>query len=727
MSLRDALASAAHRPSAWLLALIAGGSVVMLWRMPVYFTDADTWIHLAHGRYIFEHGAIPSHTYFSFLTPAREMANYRWLFQALLYQVYVWWDYHGVVVLRSLAYLGAAGLVLACVFRREDDQAARLWKTFWVALVLLRLFTRYISIRPHMATYFFIPLFLYALEARPRWVIWLPLAAVVWCNLHGISYPVLLLICGAYLLDYFVSRRRATTSDPAGFRQVVVPLVLSMAAVYATPFSWDLFGVLFRPMSFLNHFVLEMLPRPLRELGNLSLDGFAWSYDTLFNLAGWMVLGSLISSWGRGRFRISHTLLAVAGAIVATRVERFSFEFLLLSLPLMRSNPMGSLFQGASAAPRRIRWTLAALVTGAVVSTAASDDFWGAGRPRAAYPLSTTRLPEGVVAFLEQAKAGGRILNWQNTGGYLRWKLAPRYQTFIEMDATFQDTDFYLSMALYSNPALLKPFLAQYDPSFITVSLDWPGFRGVVAEVPWYVPVFVDDAEVLYANARHYPELAAAHELKHLDPYALWKLPDAPLDNPDAVLPEIRRLLQVDPLGISANLVAGRHALTQGAYDRSLEHGRAIAARAPELPQGFVLMADAMRWLKQPRAALRLYAQGLRRNPSPEAKQASLLQIGLLHAELNEPRHAYRVIRQAVDVLAPSVDPDILFRFGIVAAKAGKRKEADAIFTCLTELRAVDPDSPWQQRVREARAELNLPVRNPEAGPHHEPQRLLRP
>ena len=71
---------------------------------PIVMTDTDLWYHLSGGRYFWQTGTIAHDAFFSYITPSKYWYNYYWLFQAVVYKIFEWTDYYGLIALRCLLY-----------------------------------------------------------------------------------------------------------------------------------------------------------------------------------------------------------------------------------------------------------------------------------------------------------------------------------------------------------------------------------------------------------------------------------------------------------------------------------------------------------------------------------------------------------------------------------------------------------------------------------------------
>src|SRR6185436_9594335 len=100
----------------------------------------------------------------------------------------------------------------ACLFgffwRASRANGSRPYHLFLLVLFLLVFLQRFGTVRPHLFSFLLVAGLLYILEHRPDRAWLLPPLGVLQCNLHGIEYPVLLLVLGAYLSEAVRDRVR---------------------------------------------------------------------------------------------------------------------------------------------------------------------------------------------------------------------------------------------------------------------------------------------------------------------------------------------------------------------------------------------------------------------------------------------------------------------------------------------------------------------------------------
>ncbi|OGX32760.1 MAG: hypothetical protein A3E56_01185 [Omnitrophica WOR_2 bacterium RIFCSPHIGHO2_12_FULL_64_13] len=314
---------------------------------------------------------------------------------------------------------------------------------------------------------------------------------------------------------------------------------------------------------------------------------------------------------------------------------------------------------------------------------------------RPAYPFSRQALPVGVATFLNQAGSGGALMNAPNSGGYLRWMLSPRYRIFMDMEQIFTDEDFYQATQAFVQAPMLRRIVSRYDPSFITAPMENQQFAGVIKEFPEYVPVFFDDAEILYASRLREPDLTARYALQEIDLLELAKhartiLGDESLS--PSVLQALERLIAIDPgCGLTRYLL-GLAAIQSSAYDQALSHAGVIVEQYPEWAQGHALRGRALRGLGRLDEASRAYRRALRLAPG---RSVLYKELGLVFRAQHQPARAYRMLKRGVDLFGSDTSLEDLYLLGSVAREAGKLADARAVFQFMLAERVSPGETTW--------------------------------
>ena len=678
----------------WYVSLLILVGFYRLLRWPIEPFDTDLWYHLNGGRYIFQNHSIPSTSFFSFISPPRIWTDYYWLFQALVYWIYSHFDYHGLIALRALLYLATVSLAWLFLLKDRSENAPRSYFVVLGSFSLAVLIQRYLFVRPHIFTYFLLALFIYIVESGSKWRMWLlPWIALLWSNLHGVTYPIILWISGSYLSEYFWRRWRGKPTGQGDEFFFLLPLVFSMLAIYMTPHGFHLMGIPFMPMDYVSQTVSELIIT-WDQMLSIEISHMVPSYDTLFNLLAVFACSAAAISLMNRNARLSHLLLCIGGGVLLARGSRFMPDFVLLALPVLKNNPLWRSDAFGDRSSRFLRlffFGLLAMMPILFLRARFSN------RPK--YPFSQRGLPCGIAAFLKRVDAGGSILNSPNDGGYLQWMLYPRYKIFTDMQTPFlfSDEDYYVGVNVFTDEKVLAGVLSKYKPDFISVPIQNNGpvtsFKYRMRKFPDYAAVFFDDAEVLYVHKRRHAGLFASYGLKDLDPFELVLYPETSIADKkkrERVSKYIPKLLEIYPNGLTANYLAAALHEKKGSFSEMSAHAEVIVANFPELPMGYVLKGDAFKGLKRFGQAVSSYERALERL-ADSGKMSIYREMGLAYLEQNDYGKAYKTFKKC---LYFSLGPEFLKNYDLLdlsAHLAGERREMQKTTTFLSDLRRTYP------------------------------------
>lgn len=485
-----AAASAARSPRRAWGALSAGNlTVFFLLLFPAMsglrgkLQDYDLWWHLAAGRWIVDHHAVPTTDVFSYTAVGRPWVAYSWLAEVLFHGLVSGFGLASLLWLQAIVAVATVGFVyLACRAAGAGRHAAV------VTSALSALGTSFAwGVRPVIFTLLGFAVLVGALQRRSeeRRLLWLaPLVVGLWANLH-------VLFVGGVALVAFAALCRTIEGRPS--RVLWLATLLSAAASLANPYGWHLFGEVwtmvrqplvapevgeFQSPDFRGEFALPFSAFLLPSIAVLALSR---ERLTLFELGTY--LGSLALGLAMQR---NMALFAVLGApVVARRLDPLLPPVLpdprdetrtavrLLNLALLA----GGLCYAASVAPRSNRWS----------------DVVEVGRfPRAAADFVATRYP------------GARLFNDFDWGGYLVYRLYPSIR--VSIDGRTQVYEPLLRD--YMRTWFLEPgwdrFLEACDPDVVVWPLDTPLARRLRRLPTWRV-VFEDGTAVVFRRVRALP------------------------------------------------------------------------------------------------------------------------------------------------------------------------------------------------------------------------------
>ncbi len=317
------------------------------------------------------------------------------------------------------------------------------------------------------------------------------------------------------------------------------------------------------------------------------------------------------------------------------------------------------------------------------------------------YPVSQKNLPSGNVAFLNYIDKGGTVLNFPNKGGYLLWKLYPKYKIFMDMEVPFlfTDEDFFIVDNAFNDAAVLDKVIAKYNPSFIMVPLNYPTFKRLIKSHSEYVVVFFDDEEVLYVNKTVYPDIAEKFALKKIDPFTLIGKNIALLNEKEseAFMSELFRINKIYPDNGLINQTIAMFLNKKGQYEQAIPYAETIIKNFPELPKGYRLKGDSLLGLKQYEQAVSYYELALKHSDT-EAKKSLYKKLWFCFSRLEQYNKAYKALKKAVDIYSPTTPFTDFYNLGLAALQNGKITEALTLFR-FAYIKTPSDDVEWKKKI----------------------------
>lgn len=385
----------------WLVG--AGVYVLLLTLGPKLLNDPDTYSHIAVGRWIIAHGAVPTTDPFSFSMQGAPWIAFEWLSEVIYAAIFALAGWPGVVALAAAAAALAVGLLTRFLLRELAPTPALLMVV--AAIVLL---APHMLARPHMLTLPVMMAWAAALvrgmdrrAPPPYWA--LPLL-VLWANLHG-SVVLALGLIGPAALEALLNEKRSEWP-----RVVLRWLPFSALAVVAcclTPYGPE---PLLMPLTTLG------LGEALRWIGEWRPQDFGHvgAFELLL-LAG-------IFALSRGMTLPVVRALVVIGLIHFALAQVRNADLLAMLAPLYLAAPLARQLgaQAEEDAAGSVRGINLAVLAAMIVAT-------GFALMREVRPSAQT-TPAAAVASAGLAKSGP-VLNDYSFGGYLIFAGVP---TFID-------------------------------------------------------------------------------------------------------------------------------------------------------------------------------------------------------------------------------------------------------------------------------------------------------
>lgn len=419
---------------AGLAAVVALGAIFLgtsLHRL----NHTDLWAHLSFGRWIVEHGELPSADPFRWDAAAQGFLNVPWLSQVLGYLWHQAFGLEGLVLAHAaLVALSAAGVMLAVRRRRVSTGWA---VTAGVAAMVLAL-PILGTIRPQLFGMVGLAVTLAAIARLPDRrdpLFWLPLVFILWANLHG-SFAIGLVALACFAVGGTWDARRSTAGPAAPWRDPAVrrawaALALALAASCINPLG------------------IKLLVGVAGFAGSSNLEGISeWRPMVLESLSGVLFFGSLLATGlllrsSPRRISACEILLVLAFGLASLVAIRMLLWWALTWPWVVAPHAAASwaryrgIRQGngerspADPAAAAKRTCVAAVVIGLTVwwSPATFGLITGRSRPEAS--VLSVGTPKGVADHIEKLGLSGRIFAPLDWADYLMWRADGRIEPLV--------------------------------------------------------------------------------------------------------------------------------------------------------------------------------------------------------------------------------------------------------------------------------------------------------
>lgn len=390
----------------------------------------DLWWHLASGRWILAHGAVPRTDPFTYTVTDHPWINLQWLGDVVTVTLYRWSGPDGLVLLKALVLAGIAALLFVTARRGGAGTAT---SGLVVTLGVLAGAER-TMVRPEIASYLLLAstlLLVGEIRAGRRGPdLALPLLTVLWANVHSLAFLAPLTMLWHALWWEAPPHLAGPAALDRSRRRLLLAGGVSAAVLLLNPYgpaAWTF------PLTLLEriradagafHRILEFAS-PLDEAGDRTLVAF-WI----------LTAGTLLSAGAPGVRARGRRLASVAPFLLLALLARRNLPlFVIAAVPVLARNVTEATSSGARWSGRSV---LAARALGGLVPAGlavailggASPVLLGLHRDRG-LGVSPGLFPDACVDALERRESAGALFNEMDFGGYLEWRL-PGRRTFID-------------------------------------------------------------------------------------------------------------------------------------------------------------------------------------------------------------------------------------------------------------------------------------------------------
>jgi hypothetical protein len=444
--------------------------ILLLTLGPRLLNDPDSYSHIAVGRWILAHVALPASDPFSFSMHGAPWIAFEWLSEVIYAAVYALAGWSGVVALASAMIALAVGLLTHFLIRKLSSTPALL-----IVICAVVLLAPHMLARPHVLMLPFMIVWAAALvrcmdqrAPPPYWA--LPLL-VLWANLHG-SVVLALGLIGPAVFEALLDETHSEW--PCVLMRWLPFTALAIAACCLTPYGS---GSLLMPLTTLGvghalNWIGEWRPQDFSHFG-------AFELVLLVGLFG----------LSRGVTLPAVRVLVVLGLLHLALAQVRNADLLAMLAPLYLAAPLARQFgAGSEYVTGSSRGVNLAIFAAMVVATALAQ----------VRDVSPARYntPEAAVANASLANAGP-VLNDYSFGGYLIFAGIP---TFVDGRGELYGGPFIERDNLDVSLADLNDFFKLLDQYKIEATLLQPNTPAVALldRLPDWQRIYSDDVAVVH-------------------------------------------------------------------------------------------------------------------------------------------------------------------------------------------------------------------------------------
>lgn len=373
--------------------------------------DGDTYSHIAIGKWILEHGVVPTQDAFSHTVRGTEWTAFEWLSQVALALIYQWVGWTGLVAVTALALALTVALMMRFLLKSLEPIYAILFVGAAISMT-----AAHVLARPHMLA---MPLLMVwtielvrAAEERRTPTLWLLPLMTLWANLHGgFTLGIALVVVFAFEAAWAAKREAGFAVTLRGW---IIFFALAIAFSLMTPHGfqayWVTWQVMFQDSYALSH-IGEWLPPNFHVMQPLEL---------------WL-LGALAVVLSQG-LRLPPVRLLLLLGLIHLSLKHMRYAELLGQLaPLFLATPLAQQWRQRRSDSRQLQkadrlFARLALpaghgATAIGVALLLAIPLWMA-QVRPIVPPATI-APVAAIGAAQKAGLNGPVLNAYEWGGYL--------------------------------------------------------------------------------------------------------------------------------------------------------------------------------------------------------------------------------------------------------------------------------------------------------------------
>jgi len=452
--------------------------------------DSDLGRHLTLGSYMLDERIIPTRDLFSHTRTGLSRPPYEWLSQILFTLAYRLMGLDGVILLTS--FIIATTFIL--VYKFADRRNKSPLNSLIFVLIAVGASSIHWLPRPHIFTFLLLAIWIEQLDKLANGVrvaiYKFPIIMLLWANLHG-GFIFGILVWIAYFAGWLWETWQGKSNRNLGKNLLVVG-VSSLFATIITPDLWHNWDAV------LNNRSAFILNRTVETMRPNLIDPSVLPYTLL------LFLTILLFTLNWRSIKASHLFLLLGLGAMSLLMARNIPLYPIACVPILAEltqtyfskfkawTETNERFSGFGSTPTQVLWS--GLVTLFVVAFFIYIHF---SKGHHVYQFDPTVFPVEVVNFLEKNPPEGNMFNEFNWGGYLLFRLWPRYNVFLD-----SQSDFYGEGLIREYDQIMsadddwQSLLENYQVDWVIIPLNSPLATAITNNTNWKI-VYNDNTALI--------------------------------------------------------------------------------------------------------------------------------------------------------------------------------------------------------------------------------------
>jgi len=557
-----------------LLAFLALISVITTFKL---FQDDDFFWHLATGRFIIQNGQIPSSDVFGFVSNGMKWIPFEWGWDVITYLIYSIGGFYSLSIFRTLIVLSIFSIII--VVLRKQNLSFSLIIPFLV-LLIFGILTR-LSIRPQIATYFFLIVTIYIFFrhkynniGEKSFLILMPLIFLIWANMHmGVLTGLLIffIYCISESIENLIIKRKDITHEiKRRIKFLLITFVISMIVILINPNFINTYIYAFK------HSQMDLLEQ-INEWKSPFSASNIYYYNVIIYLF-FLITGIVIFYYSFRKKELFPAIIYIVLGIYSVQAMRFITDFMLtififwmISINYLTSKiNIDKVIENIIA--KTIIFAGIIYLIFNIYNNTIYKEYLGNYFRETGFGVNEKYFPEKMFDFIKKENIdniGSHPFNNLKIGGYFVWSF-PGSKNFID-SRNLNDSLYYLyknidlkkygfdfllekldiDYVIYSTPYLI------YNPAEIEKNI----ISYLTLENNKWKLVYWDDRSFLFVkNIPKFKDIISQFEFKYVSPYKFLfeqkTLNEKYISDRLAVTGELRRKLIEEPDGKIINDIA---------------------------------------------------------------------------------------------------------------------------------------------------------------------------